>query len=128
MAYFLPMRRLALSSSTLSSFSSTGVTLRCVARPEQPVEGFAVDLVEFAARSRIGRHPTRLWQLLAVVSGDGWAAGSDGHAVPLTRGEAVLWEPGEEHASGSSGGMVAVIVQSPVPPVPAAEESPAPVE
>ena len=122
------MRRLALSSSTLSSFSSTGVTLRGLARPEQPVEGFAVDLVEFAARSRIGRHPTRLWQLLAVVSGDGWAAGSDGHAVPLTRGEAVLWEPGEEHASGSSGGMVAVIVQSPVSPVPPAEESPAPVE
>ena len=122
------MRRLALSSSTLSSRSSTGVTLRSHARVEQPVDGFAVDVVEFAARSRIGRHPTRLWQLLAVVSGDGWVAGPDGHAVPLGPGEAVLWEPGEEHASGSSGGMVAVIVQSPVPPVPRDEESAPPVE
>jgi quercetin dioxygenase-like cupin family protein len=122
------MRRLALSSSTLSSFSSTGVTLRSHARVEQPVEGFAVDVVEFAARSRIGRHPTRLWQLLAVVSGEGWVAGPDGHAVPLGPGEAVLWEPGEQHASGSSGGMVAVIVQSPVSPVPPVEETPAPVE
>lgn len=112
------MRRLALPSSTLSSFSSTGVTLRAHARVDQPVEGFAVDVVEFAARSRIGRHPTLLWQLLAVVSGDGWAAGPDGHAIPLRPGEAVLWEPGEEHASGSSGGMLAVLVQSPVPPVP----------
>jgi quercetin dioxygenase-like cupin family protein len=122
------MRRVALSSSTLSSFSSTGVTMRVHARVEEPVEGFAVDLVEFAARSRIGRHPTPLWQLLAVVSGEGWVAGPDGHAVPLGPGEAVLWEPGEQHASGSSGGMVAVIVQSPVPPVPPGEESPAPVE
>ena len=122
------MRRLALSSSTLSAFSSTGVTVRAHARVEQPVEGFAVDVVEFAARSRIGRHPTHLWQLLAVVSGEGWVAGPDGHAVPLGPGEAILWEPGEQHASGSSGGMVAVIVQSPVPPVPQVEETPAPVE
>ena len=122
------MRRLALSSSTLSSFSSTGVTLRALARLQEPGDGFAVDLVEFAARSRIGRHPTRLWQLLAVVSGEGWVAGPDGHAVPLGPGEAVLWEPGEQHASGSSGGMVAVIVQSPVSPVPPLEDSPAPVE
>ena len=122
------MRRLALSSSTVSSFSSTGVTLRALARLQEPGDGFAVDLVEFAARSRIGRHPTRLWQLLAVVSGEGWVAGPDGHAVPLGPGEAVLWEPGEQHASGSSGGMVAVIVQSPVPPVPPVEDSPAPVE
>ena len=95
---------------------------------EQPVEGFAVDVVEFAARSRIGRHPTRLWQLLAVVSGEGWVAGPDGHAVPLAPGEAVLREPGEQHASGSSSGMVAVMVQSPVPPLPPVEEAPAPVE
>ena len=122
------MRRLALSSSTLSAFSSTGVTVRAHARVEQRVEGFAVDVVEFAARSRIGRHPTHLWQLLGVVSGDGWVAGPDGHAVPLGPGEAVLWEPGEQHASGSSGGMVAVIVQSPVPPVPPVEETPVPVE
>jgi quercetin dioxygenase-like cupin family protein len=127
-AYFLPMHRLALSATALSSFSSTGVTLRPSARVEQPVEGFAVDVVEFAARSRIGRHPTRLWQLLAVVTGEGWAAGSDGHAVPLRPGEAVLWAPGEEHASGSSGGMVAVIVQSPVPPLAPDDASAPPVE
>ena len=128
MAYRLPMHRLALASTALSSFSTTGVTLRPSARVDQPVEGFGVDVVEFAARSRIGRHPTRFWQLLAVVSGEGWAAGPDGHAVRLRPGEAVLWEPGEEHASGSSGGMVAVIVQSPVPPLPPDEASAPPVE
>ena len=112
------MRRVSLPVRTLEAYSSTGVTLMRFGGVELPVEGFGVDVATFAAWSRIGRHPTQLWQLLAVVSGAGWAAGPDGHAVPLVAGDAVLWEPGEEHASGSSGGMVAVIVESPVPPVP----------
>jgi hypothetical protein len=31
-------------------------------------------------------------------------------------GDGVLWEPGEEHESGTTDGMVAVVVQTPVPP------------
>ena len=120
------MRRVSLPVHALEAYSSTGVSLTRHALVEQPVEGYAVDVVTFAARSRIGRHPTRLWQLLAVVTGEGWGAGPDGHATPIGQGEAVLWEPGEEHASGSSVGMVAVLVQSPVPPVPTAEEIPEP--
>jgi quercetin dioxygenase-like cupin family protein len=117
-AYFLPMRRVSLPVHALDAYSSTGVSLMRFGSGAQPTEGFDVDVATFAAWSRIGRHPTRQWQLLAVVSGAGWAAGPDGHAVPLVAGDAVLWEPGEEHASGSSGGMVAVLVQGPVPPVP----------
>jgi quercetin dioxygenase-like cupin family protein len=117
-SYRRPMRRVSLPVHTLDACSSTGVTITRFGRVEEPVEGFGVDVATFAAWSRIGRHPTQLWQLLAVVSGEGWASGPDGHAVPLVAGDAVLWEPGEEHASGSSGGMVAVIVQSPLPPVP----------
>jgi quercetin dioxygenase-like cupin family protein len=112
------MRRVTLPVHALDAYSSTGVAITRFGRVEQPIEGFGVDVATFAAWSRIGRHPTHLWQLLAVVSGAGWAAGPDGHAVPLVAGDAVLWEPGEEHASGSSVGMVAVIVESPVPPVP----------
>ena len=112
------MRRLTLPSATVQDFGSTGVSLKPLARADEPTDGHAVDLVSYAARSRIGRHPTPFWQLLAVVSGEGWVAGPDGHAFPIGPGEAVLWEPGEEHASGSSGGMVVVLVQSPLPPVP----------
>ena len=116
------MRRLALSSSTLSAFSSTGVTLRSYARVEQPVEGFAVDVVQFAARSRIGRHPTRLWQLLLAVEGSGWVSGDDGAGRPLAVGQAALWAPGEEHASGTDDGLTAVVVQRRVCPL--TEETP----
>ena len=112
------MRRLTLQERTLTAFGSTGVLIAPHARVEQPIEGFAVDVSRYAAGAVNGRHPTRLWQLLAVVSGTGWAAGPDDEPVPLAPGEAVLWEPGEEHTSGSDDGMVAVIVQSPVPPLP----------
>jgi quercetin dioxygenase-like cupin family protein len=83
----------------------------------QPVEGFAVDVVRYAADPRNGRHPTGLWQLFVVLSGSGWAAGADDVRRALGPGDAVLWEPGEEHSSGSDQGMVAVVVQGPVPPL-----------
>jgi quercetin dioxygenase-like cupin family protein len=110
------MRRVVLPVSALEAHSSTGVTLTRFGRVAEPVDG-VVEVATFAARSRIGRHHAALWQLLTVVSGEGWAAGPDGHAVRLVAGDAVLFEPGEEHASGSSLGMVAVIVQSPSPPL-----------
>jgi quercetin dioxygenase-like cupin family protein len=112
------MRRVSLPARVLEAYSSTGVSITRFGRVEEPIEGFGVDVATFAARSRIGRHPTHLWQLFAIVSGEGWAAGRDGHAVRLVAGDAVLFEPGEEHTSGSAAGMVVVVVQSPVPPLP----------
>jgi quercetin dioxygenase-like cupin family protein len=114
------MRRVTLPVRALEAYSSTGVTLTRFGRAQEPVDG-RVEVATFAARSRVGRHATQLWLLFAVVSGEGWAAGPDGHAVRLTAGDAVLFAPGEDHASGSALGMVAVIVQAPVPPLPEEE-------
>ena len=111
------MRRLTLSSHGLEAYGSTGVTITPHARVEQPIAGFGVDVTRYAAGSENGRHPTRLWQLLAVVSGTGWAAAADDVRIALEAGDAVLWEPGEEHRSGSDDGMVGVVVQSPEPPL-----------
>jgi quercetin dioxygenase-like cupin family protein len=112
------VKHVHLSSRELDAFGSSGVTLTPHARVEQPGAGFAVDVVTYGAGSTIGRHPTALWQLLVVVRGAGWAAAADDQQVPLDAGDAVLWEPGEEHTSGSAEGMVAVVVQSPVTPLP----------
>ncbi len=54
--------------------------------------------------------------MFSLVSGTGWAAGSDGARECLVTGDVVLGEPGEEHESGTTDGMVAVVVQTPVPP------------
>lgn len=82
------------------------------------MEGAAVDVVTFAAGAVLDRHPTRLWQLFSVVHGAGWATGADGVRLQVVAGDCVLWEPDKDHESGSDDGMVAVVVQTPSPPLP----------
>ena len=112
------MRRVSVASRPFDSYGSVGLAGTPLARVEQAIEGFAVDVVRYAPGAVNGRHPTGLWQLLTVVSGVGWAAGPDVAPLRIAAGDAVLWEPGEEHSSGSDEGMVTVIVQSPVAPLP----------
>jgi quercetin dioxygenase-like cupin family protein len=65
------------------------------------------------AGGRIARHPATSRQLLAVVEGSGWVSGDDGEAQQISSGEAVVWEEGEEHETGSDDGMVAIVLESP---------------
>jgi hypothetical protein len=60
----------------------------------------------------LGRHPTVLAQLFCVVTGSGWVAGDDGRRHALAVGQAALWEPGEEHESGSDEGMTVVVLEA----------------
>ena len=84
---------------------------------QEAQDGFAVDVVR-AAPGVIGRHPTPLWQLFLVVSGSGWVTGASGDRRTLRPGEAALWSPGEDHASGSDDGLTAVVVQCRARPLP----------
>ncbi len=111
------MRRVGLAERDVADFGSHGVTASPLARVGA-VEGAAVDVLTFEAGAVLGRHPTRLWQLFSVVHGAGWASGADGVRVPVVARDCVLWEPGEEHESGSEEGMVVVVVQTPSPPLP----------
>jgi len=114
----LRMRRVELPDEAMTHHDSESVHHRPLARVLEPVDGFTVDVLTIGSGGRVGRHPTRLWQLFAVVAGEGWVAGTDGRTEPIRAGEAVLWEPGEEHESGSEGGMVVCVVQSRIDPVP----------
>jgi quercetin dioxygenase-like cupin family protein len=111
------MRRLSIQSTVVEQYGSIGVGIAGFASAERPVEGFRVHIATYEAGALLGRHPAGLWQLLGIVSGAGWAEGGDGERIDLVAGDAVVWEPGEEHASGSGPGMVAVIVQSTQIPV-----------
>jgi quercetin dioxygenase-like cupin family protein len=51
-------------------------------------------------------------QLFTVVGGSGWVSGADGEREPIRAGEAVLWQPGEEHESGSEEGMTVLVVEA----------------
>ncbi|MGY1708956.1 hypothetical protein ACI8AC_05545 [Geodermatophilus sp. SYSU D00758] len=112
------MELLAVPERGMTAHGSAGVGLRAVARVLAPQDGFAVDVVRLAAGGRLGRHPTALWQLLVVVEGAGWVAGADAERRPVAAGTAALWAPGEEHETGSAGGLLAVVVQCRERPLP----------
>jgi quercetin dioxygenase-like cupin family protein len=71
-----------------------------------------VVVIEVGAGGVVARHPAVGAQLFAVVSGSGWVSGSDGGREPIRAGEAVLWEPGEEHESGSDDGMIVLAIEA----------------
>ena len=59
----------------------------------------------------IGTHPAGSHQVLLIVAGSGWVAGGDGTRVPVTAGQGVCWEPGEEHTTGSETGLTAIALE-----------------
>ena len=71
-----------------------------------------VVVIEVAPGGVVARHPAVVAQLFAVVWGSGWVSGGDGGRELISAGEAVLWEAGEEHESGSDEGMTALVVEA----------------
>jgi quercetin dioxygenase-like cupin family protein len=71
-----------------------------------------VVVIEISPGGVVGAHPAVVAQLFAVVRGTGWVSGADGLRIQISAGEAVLWEPGEEHESGSDEGMTALVVEA----------------
>jgi len=71
-----------------------------------------VVVIEIGAGGCLGPHPGAVAQLFLIVSGSGWVSGRDGKRVSIGAGEAAIWEPGEEHESGSEEGMTALVVEA----------------
>jgi hypothetical protein len=69
-------------------------------------------VIEVGRGGLVARHPAVGAQLFAVVAGSGWVSGGDGVREPIEAGEAVLWEPGEDHESGSDAGMTVLVVEA----------------
>ncbi|MFF3696916.1 cupin domain-containing protein [Streptomyces sp. NPDC002221] len=59
----------------------------------------------------IGSHPAPVTQLFLVIAGEGWIDGPDGRRIHVSVGDGVRWEPGEEHASGTSTGLTALALE-----------------
>jgi hypothetical protein len=51
-----------------------------------------------------------------VIEGSGWVRGEDHVQHPISMGQAVLLNPGEEHDSGSETGMSVLIMGSSMDP------------
>ncbi|MFD7906080.1 cupin domain-containing protein [Kitasatospora sp. NPDC059747] len=61
----------------------------------------------------IGSHPAPVRQVFLVITGEGWVSGPDGHRIPVSVGDGVRWEPGEDHASGTDTGLTALALEGP---------------
>ncbi|WP_228032415.1 AraC family ligand binding domain-containing protein [Mycolicibacterium sp. P9-22] len=93
---------------------SRHVTMLQLARLDA-TEDLRVHIAWCGPDSVVGRHPAGAHQLFAVVSGSGWVADSAGQPIPIAEGQAVVWNPGEVHESGSEVGMIVAIVASATP-------------
>lgn len=94
----------------ITQFGSSGASIAPIARPGP---GFVqLGCMYVTAGGHVGRHPAASPQLFLVVAGEGWVSGADGTRVPISSGEAAFWEPGEEHESGSDGGMTAMVLEA----------------
>lgn len=59
----------------------------------------------------IGTHPAGSHQVLLIVAGSGWVAGSDGVRIAVTSGQAAYWAPDEVHTTGSDTGLTAIALE-----------------
>ena len=103
------MRKLqdpAAGGRAIKRFESVGAVVRGVSQSAHVV------LIRVGVGGLVGRHRAGTKQLFVVIAGSGWASGGDGERVALSAGEAVVWEAGEEHESGSVGGMTALVVEA----------------
>jgi hypothetical protein len=106
----LRMEWFTLPSQSLDAFGCRGV--RADQATVRADGGFTTHVAHFEPGGIIGRHPTRLWRLFAVISGSGWVSGHGAGSWPIKAGEAVLWEPGEVSQSTATEPMIVLVIHS----------------
>jgi quercetin dioxygenase-like cupin family protein len=71
----------------------------------------AISGVYIRPNGKLGHHQAVTSQLFLLVQGDGWVRGETEEKVIVHEGQAIFWEQGEWHESGSEKGMTAVIIE-----------------
>jgi GrpB-like predicted nucleotidyltransferase (UPF0157 family)/quercetin dioxygenase-like cupin family protein len=70
-----------------------------------------VSIIRVPPGGGIAHHRAASRQFLCIVSGDGWVSGGDGRRRAIKAGEGACWEGGEEHETGSDGGLSAICIE-----------------
>jgi quercetin dioxygenase-like cupin family protein len=91
----------------VADFSSVGFAVSDLGR----IRDSRLSCLRLDAGGRIGRHPAVGRQLLLLIDGDASVSGTDGVAVVLRPGQAVIWSPGEQHETRSDTGMLALVLE-----------------
>jgi quercetin dioxygenase-like cupin family protein len=94
---------------TIEQFNSVNVTFTRVLRN---TEGASIGCIHLGAGGVVGYHPAVVPQLFLVVQGEGWVRGEETDRIRVEAGQAVFWEAGEGHESGTESGMVAMVIEA----------------
>lgn len=70
-----------------------------------------ISSVYIRPNGKIGYHQAVTPQLFLLVQGTGWIKGATEEKLSVREGQAIFWEQGEWHESGSETGMTAVIIE-----------------
>jgi quercetin dioxygenase-like cupin family protein len=97
------------SDRLITDWSSDGVRAAGLLTTDVAAD---ITLLRFDPDAVLGRHPTGRQQVFAVIDGAGWVSGPDGERHSFAAGQAVFWEKGESHESGSSMGMTVIVIQA----------------
>ena len=76
--------------------------------------GIHVGCMRLGPGGAVGYHQAASHQILAVVEGVGWTRGEGPERTPIAAGQAVYWQPGEWHETGTDVGLVAIVVEGDV--------------
>ncbi len=106
------MRLVSLPRRDITAFGSAGVAMDFLPALGG-ADGARVHVAHLAAGGTIGRHPAPVHQVFAVVQGECRVASGDDEPRLARAGQAVLWEPGEDHQTWAVTDVVAVIVETP---------------
>jgi quercetin dioxygenase-like cupin family protein len=70
-----------------------------------------VNCAYLKANGVIGYHQATISQLFLVVQGEGWVRSESVDKTSIQAGQAVYWEKGEWHESGTEMGMTVIIIE-----------------
>ena len=73
--------------------------------------GAVISSVYIQPEGKIGYHQAAAPQLFLLVQGEGWVRGESDGPMVVQEGQAIFWEQGEWHETGSGTGMIAVIIE-----------------
>ena len=92
----------------ITEFGSREATVAGVARCNGSTHVVSIQLEPGGI---VGAHKAVGPQLFLVVAGEGWVR-ANGERVPVRAGDAVHWDHGEWHETGSQNGLSAVVVEA----------------
>ncbi|AYV66704.1 cupin [Niallia circulans] len=75
-------------------------------------EATNIGIITLGPKGILANHQAPVPQLFHVVEGEGWVRDIDDRKLLIKKGEAVFWEQGEWHETGSDTGLTAFVIQA----------------